>query len=191
MSPKYGGDVVPGAPFNVNGEPSGDASKVKCSGPGLKRPHVGFSSPFEVDATKAGKGKVNVNAKGPNGKEIPVKVVEEKEGIFAVEYTPEELGPHEVEVLFGGEPVRGSPFKVNATPAPALEKVKTPLLEEILEAGPCVQQQFDAPVDCCEVPDFQGAQLSGYVKTPSGKKEKVNIFSILCALSPYFSIHLT
>uniref|UniRef100_T2MH46 Filamin-A n=1 Tax=Hydra vulgaris TaxID=6087 RepID=T2MH46_HYDVU len=176
VSPKYGGDAVPGAPFNVNGEPSGgDASKVKCSGPGLKRPHIGFPAPFEVDATKAGKGKVNVNAKGPNGKDIPVNIVEEKEGIYAVDYTPEELGPHEIEVLFGGEPVRGSPFKANATPAPALENIKTPVLEKLLEDGPCVKQQFEAPVDCCDLPDILGAQLSGLIITPSGKKEKVDV----------------
>ncbi|XP_057297037.1 filamin-B-like isoform X3 [Hydractinia symbiolongicarpus] len=175
VTPKYGGTPVPGAPFKVSGDPTGDASKVKCSGPGLERPHLGHAAPFEVDASKAGKGNPVVNAKGPKGEKVPVKMVEEEEGIYACEYVPEELGPHELEVLFGGEPVRGSPFKAKATPAPELDKVRTPVLEEVLEAGPCVEQQFEAPVDCSEVPDNRGAKLSGKITTPSGKKEKVDV----------------
>ena len=176
MTPKYGGTPVPGAPFKVSGDPTGDASKVKCSGPGLTRPHIGHAAPFEVDTTKAGEGNLNVNAKGPDGGEVPVKVNEEEPGIFACEYVPDELGPHELEVLFGGNPVRGSPFKANATPSPELDKVKTPVLEELLEAGPCVEQQFEAPVDCSDVPDNKGAKLSGKITTPSGKKEKVSFY---------------
>lgn len=179
VTPKYGGTPVPGSPFKVAGEPVGDASKVKCSGPGLDRPHIGHAAPFEVDTNTAGDGKLNVNAKGPGGENIPVKMVEEEEGIFACEYIPEELGPHELEVLYGGQPVKGSPFKSNATPAPELDKVKTPILEELLEAGPCVEQQFEAPVDCSDVPDNKGAKLSGKITTPSGKREKVNIFLLL------------
>ena len=175
VTPKYGGDVVPNAPFKVKGEPTGDASKVKCSGPGIERPHIGHAAPFEIDASKAGKGKPIVKAKGPNGNEVPVKIVEEEEGIYACEYVPEELGPHDLEVLFGGDQVRGSPFKPKVTPSPELEKIKIPVLEEVLEAGPCVDQQMEAPVDCSEVPDNKGAKLSGKITTPSGKREKVCI----------------
>ena len=54
---KYGGDSVPQSPFRVNANPTGDASKCKVSGPGVKNPLVGKPAPFEVDAKKAGKGK--------------------------------------------------------------------------------------------------------------------------------------
>ena len=54
--------------------------------------------------------------------------------------------------------------------------MKTPVLEELLEAGPCVEQQFEAPVDCSDVPDNKGAKLSGKITTPSGKKEKVSFY---------------
>ena len=56
---KYGGDTVPQAPFRVQANPTGDASKCKVSGPGVKNPVVGKPSNFEVDARKAGKGEVN------------------------------------------------------------------------------------------------------------------------------------
>ena len=177
MSPKYGGQAVPGAPFRVSGEPCGDARQVKCSGPGLSRPHVGVPAPFECDTAKAGKGQINAKCKGPDGGDIPVKMVEE-DGIVACEYLPEQEGPHELEVLFGGQPVKGSPFKPKATPAPEIEKIKTPVLEELLEQSPCVDQQFEAPVDCSDVPDHRGAILSGKITTPAGKKEKVSCKAI-------------
>ena len=68
IKPKYAGKDVPGSPFKVTGEPQGDASKVKCTGPGLNKPHPGHAAPFEVDCTKAGKGLPNVQAKGPEGR---------------------------------------------------------------------------------------------------------------------------
>lgn len=175
VSPKYGGQAVPGSPFCVSGEPCGDARKVTCSGPGLSRPHVGVPAPFECDTSKAGKGKLNASCKGPDGEDVPVKMVEDEDGIVACEYTPEQEGPHQLDVLFGGQPVKGSPFKANATPVPEVEKIKAPVLEELLEAGPCVDQQFEAPVDCSEVPDNKGAILTGRITTPSGKKEKVDV----------------
>lgn len=178
VTPKYGGSPIPGAPFKVNGEPTGDASKVKCTGPGLNKPHPGYAAPFEIDTTKAGKGNPTINAKGPNGENLPVKLVEEEEGVYACEYMPEELGPHEVEVLFGGLPVPGSTFKADATPAPEVGKVNAHVLEEVLEAGPCVQQEFEAPVDCSEVPDHKEAILTGKITIPSGKKEPVSTTSI-------------
>ena len=75
--------------------------------------------------------------------------------------------------MFGGQPVKGSPFKAKATPVPEIEKIKTPVLEELLEQSPCVDQQFEAPVDCSDVPDHRGAILTGKITTPAGKKEKV------------------
>ncbi len=49
---------MPQSPFRVTANPTGDANKCKVSGPGVKNPLVGKPSPFEVDATKAGKGKM-------------------------------------------------------------------------------------------------------------------------------------
>ena len=105
VSPKYGGTAVPGAPFRVSGEPCGDARKVTCSGPGLSRPHVGVPAPFECDTSKAGDGSLKAKCKGPNGEDVPVKMVEE-DGIVACEYVPVEEGPHELDVMFGGQPVK-------------------------------------------------------------------------------------
>ena len=87
---------------------------------------------------------------------------------------PEQLGPHEVEVLFGGNDVPGSVFKSVATPTPEIEKVKVQELEDLLEAGPCVDQEFEGPVDCTEVPDHKEAILTGKITTPSGKREPVS-----------------
>ena len=72
---------------------------MKVTGPGVARPHINHPAPFKIDATKAGDGNLNLSAKGPKGDSIPIKVVEE-EGIFACEYTPTELGPHELEVCY-------------------------------------------------------------------------------------------
>lgn len=66
----------------------------------------------------AGKGQVDVDIVDPKGghNAVPVRVKKTKEDEHHVEYMPTLEGPHQVNLLFAGRPVPGSPFKVNVGP---------------------------------------------------------------------------
>lgn len=40
-----------------------------------------------------------------------------EEGIYSVTYTPEEIGPHSVNVRFAGQEIPSGPFTVNTVPS--------------------------------------------------------------------------
>lgn len=64
----YGGHPIPGSPFKVPVKDPVDASKVKCSGPGLGsgvRAHI--PQTFTVDCTRAGQAALDVKLFGPTG----------------------------------------------------------------------------------------------------------------------------
>ena len=63
MNITYSGKHIPRSPFKVKVSPSSDASKVKVTGPGIKAEGVKSLEPtyFEVDASEAGEGNVDIN----------------------------------------------------------------------------------------------------------------------------------
>lgn len=46
------------------------------------------------------------------------------DGTYTVQYTPEDCGPYEISVTYGGEPVQGVPFKTTAIPTGDASKCK-------------------------------------------------------------------
>lgn len=60
---------TPGSPFKVPVHDVTDASKVKCSGPGLSPGMVRANLPqsFQVDTSKAGVAPLQVKVQGPKG----------------------------------------------------------------------------------------------------------------------------
>ncbi|XP_065067168.1 filamin-A-like isoform X4 [Rhopilema esculentum] len=169
---KYGGDTVAQSPFRVQANPTGDASKCKVSGPGVKNPSVGKPAKFEVDATKAGKGNVTPKVRNPVGDEIPCEVKEVDDNVYACSWTPEEPGDHLVDVNFGGRPVNGSPFKAKAIDGPDTSPINTDDLASQLADEPVVDLPVESVLDCSEL---EPGKLEGLVTTPSGKKDKVKV----------------
>lgn len=106
--------------------PNGDASKCKAHGPGLEPRGLMAGKPgaFKVDAQRAGDGDVEVFVKSPNPKyDAQIKCNKRGKGIFDCEYNPSLKGPYEVTVLFAGEDVPGSVFKVDVMANPDAEKI--------------------------------------------------------------------
>lgn len=62
MTITFGGKPIPKSPFTVKINPAFDASKVKVTGPGIKPTGVKSMQPtyFEVDASEAGEGNVDI-----------------------------------------------------------------------------------------------------------------------------------
>lgn len=91
-------------------------------------------------------------------------------------FTPEEVGRHNVEVLFGGAPVPGSPFNIKAEKPVEVDKIKCkpkadkePLVDEELVYAVDARPAESAPG---EIPE---GLLNGSLLTPSGEKEPVRI----------------
>lgn len=59
----FGGKHVPKSPCKIKIGPSSDASKVKVFGPGIDPTKVKSLEPtyFEIDASEAGEGNVDIN----------------------------------------------------------------------------------------------------------------------------------
>lgn len=173
---EFAGKQVPKSPFPVKVEGyAGDPSKVKASGPGLKPTGVSAGVPthFDVFSKDAGKGQVDVDIVDPKGghNAVPVRVKKTKEDEHHVEYMPTLEGPHQVNLLFAGRPVPGSPFKVNVGPPCNPRRVRA--------SGRGLQKNG---VRVGDVADFRvfaenagDGELQVKVLGPGGVQEKVNI----------------
>ena len=110
--------------------PSFDASKVKVFGAGVEPSGVKSMEPtyFEIDASEAGEGNVDINIE-PTGRDAPkVKDIDVKEGkkpnSYIVTYIAPKEGDYKITVTFAGVAVPRSPFKVKVVPGVDTSKVK-------------------------------------------------------------------
>ena len=112
------------APFEVDLAPGFDPAHSVCEGPGVDGPITDTDpAPFTVrardiagnDLAESGAGlPVEVAVTGPDGKDLPAEVKDNGDGTYAVEYNPQERGPHKVEVKVAGKQVGNSPYEVVA-----------------------------------------------------------------------------
>lgn len=208
---KYSGTEVPKSPFEVEvkGNP-GDASKVKCEGPGLKPkgPSVGKQTHFDIDTSskffsmvkkfyqiyacilEAGIGQVEVQITDPNGKtnSVPFRLRQDGDDPkkYRCEYEPVLQGPHQVQVNFAGKPVPNSPFRTVVAPPCDPRKVRA-LGRGIQPTGVRVNDYADFKV----ITEGAGPGTPKIkVVGPNGKEEKVNVikakdgFTYLCDYKP-------
>lgn len=69
-----------------------------------------------VDAKAAGKGKVTCKVLTPQGMELDMDVVENRDGTFDIYYTAPEPGKYVITIRFGGQNIPKSPFHVQVGP---------------------------------------------------------------------------
>uniref|UniRef100_A0A8B9YHW3 Filamin A n=1 Tax=Bos mutus grunniens TaxID=30521 RepID=A0A8B9YHW3_BOSMU len=169
----YGGHQVPGSPFKVPVHDVTDASKVKCSGPGLSPGMVRANLPqsFQVDTSKAGMAPLQVKVQGPKGLVEPVDVVDNADGTQTVNYVPSREGPYSISVLYGDEEVPRSPFKVKVLPTHDASKVKA--------SGPGLNTTgvpASLPVEfTIDAKDAGEGLLAVQITDPEGKPKKTHI----------------
>ncbi|XP_032219787.2 filamin-A isoform X1 [Nematostella vectensis] len=171
---KFADEHIPGSPFTAKAGRPVDPSKVKCHGPGVDRVNPLFSKTpqrFTVDTTEAGVAPLDVSVETPNRRTIkPDSVVEEKPGIHAVTYTPEDEGRYKVNVKYASTHVPNSPFNVRAGPPFDASKVKV--------SGPGVDE---TPYTCepveflCDCSEAGTAPLGVTVSPPSGPDLKPDV----------------
>lgn len=85
---------IPGSPFKVAVNESADSSKVKVDGPGIEYGQVreGVPTFFNIDVAEAGPGKVSVVLADDTGKNVDVKVQDNGDGVYTVNFIPPKEG---------------------------------------------------------------------------------------------------
>ncbi|CAH8854631.1 unnamed protein product [Trichobilharzia szidati] len=120
---KYGGQEIPNSPFRVNVKGVFvDPSKVTVNGPGVQKSElncVGRRTYFNVLTQNSGNGTVDCYIIDPHGKKDTVKpriTCPGGDGCYVVEYTPKDVGMHQVFVEFADKQIPYSPFHVEIAP---------------------------------------------------------------------------
>uniref|UniRef100_A0A8B9VP85 Filamin B n=1 Tax=Anas zonorhyncha TaxID=75864 RepID=A0A8B9VP85_9AVES len=132
ISVVWGGANVPNSPFRVLIGQGSHPQKVKVFGPGVERTGLKASEPthFTVDCTDAGEGDVSVGIKcdarvvSDEEEDIDFDIIHNANDTFTVKYAPPAAGRYTIKVLFAGEEIPASPFRVKVDPSHDASKVK-------------------------------------------------------------------
>ena len=107
---KFNGESVPGSPFKCVVV---DAAKVNLSGEGLEKVPVAKQTLFMISG-QGDMGDPEVKILSPMKDVVTSSIRCVGEGQYEVDYTPDIVGDHQVEVKMAGLHVQGSPFIVKA-----------------------------------------------------------------------------
>ncbi|XP_014344981.1 filamin-B [Latimeria chalumnae] len=159
---------IPGSPFKADIQLPLDPSKVVASGPGLERGKVGEAGLLNVDCTRAGTGKLAMEAVSDTGSKAEVDVQDNKDGTYAVTYVPHLPGIHTLLLKYGGQTVPKFPVKVKVDPAVDTSKVNV--------YGPGVERKgvfreatTNFSVDAGSLTKVGGNHLKTQITNPSGE----------------------
>ena len=95
-----------GCPLKVSIRPRCDASRVLCSGEGLKGGGLGEKLKVFIDTKRAGPGELSAHCSGPH-KVAHCELIDQLDGTFFLFLKPQEGGKHMLTVKYGGEHVNG------------------------------------------------------------------------------------
>ncbi|XP_015782662.1 filamin-A isoform X2 [Tetranychus urticae] len=143
---KYGGQPIPGSPFQMKVKPMTEPQNVKLSGPGIaKTIPASFPAEFTIDAKNAGYGRPEVKIQAPDGSKCKASIIDNQDGTYKVNYTPDDVGNYKIGVTFGGKPVPGAPITVKTTATGQADKCKiAQKIKETVAAGEEQCLQVDA-----------------------------------------------
>lgn len=185
---KWGGRVIKGCPFSITFGSSVDASKVKCSGEGLRHGVVGQQIKSWIDTRRAGPGELTAHCTGPR-KVAYCELYDHGDATFTLNIKPQEPGRHLLTIKYGGQHVPGSPFGLRVVGAPDASKVRV--------YGPGIEHGVLATFQSRFICDTRGAgagQLTVRVRGPKGafrvemQRESQKDRTILCKVRQFIFI---
>ncbi|KAM3727354.1 Filamin-C [Dirofilaria immitis] len=88
-----------------------DAGSVRARGDALSRAQRGKTARFEVSLNASERGELDVVISDSRGRPLPVRCYKQHDDSYWVEFTPENIGLHQIEITFADAPIVGSPFK--------------------------------------------------------------------------------
>uniref|UniRef100_W5NEM8 Filamin A n=1 Tax=Lepisosteus oculatus TaxID=7918 RepID=W5NEM8_LEPOC len=118
----YDDAPVPNSPFRVPVTEGCDPARVRVHGPGLQSGITNKPNKFTVETRGAGTGGLGLAVEGPS--EAKMSCTDNKDGSCSVEYVPYEPGTYNLNITYGGQPVKGSPFSVPVHDVVDASKVK-------------------------------------------------------------------
>ena len=201
----WAGRLVKECPLKVTVEPPSNASKVVCSGEGLRQGTMGKEIKCMIDTRSVGKyfrlhkskisvtrycrsagqDELTIKCEGPQGKKALSELNDHRDGRFTLYVRPQEVGRHQLTVQYGGHHVPGSPFSLRVSGAPDPGKVRV--------YGPGVEHGVLARYQSRFICDTRGAgagQLTVRIRGPKGafrvemQRESQKDRTILCKYEP-------
>lgn len=122
MTVSWNGRQLKGCPLQINVTSAADASRVICSGDGLKNGIVGQEIRSFIDTRRAGPGELTAHCVGPH-KVAYCELYDHGDATFTLNVKPQESGRHALTIKYAGEHVPGSPFTLRVSGAPDASKV--------------------------------------------------------------------
>ncbi|KAG5896802.1 hypothetical protein JTB14_032047 [Gonioctena quinquepunctata] len=184
LSVLWAGRPVKGCPLIVEAKGGADASKVLCSGEGLRQGVVGREIRSWIDTRRAGPGELTAHCTGPR-KVAYCELYDHGDATFTLNVKPQEAGKHALTIKYAGQHVPGSPFTLRVAGAPDPSKVRV--------YGPGVEHGVLATFQSRFICDTRGAgagQLTVRVRGPKGafrvemQRESQKDRTILCKFDP-------
>lgn len=127
ISIKFAEQHIPGSPFKVQVVADSEAKNVVAYGPGLEPEMVreGVPAKFTVDTSACrSAATLDVRLKTDKGQIQKPQIKSRGDGLYEVTYQPPPGGSNvQVGVTYGGEDIKGSPFKVKVAPTVEPSKV--------------------------------------------------------------------
>ncbi|XP_058844915.1 filamin-B isoform X2 [Acipenser ruthenus] len=128
----WGEGSVPNSPFRVSVGKGSHPQRVKVFGPGVERSGLKANEPthFTVDCTEAGEGDVSIGIKcdahviSESEEDIDFDIIPNVNDTITVKYTPPAAGRYTLKVLFTGQEIPISPFRVKVEPSHDASKVR-------------------------------------------------------------------
>ncbi|XP_026826378.1 filamin-A isoform X2 [Ooceraea biroi] len=184
MTVSWNGRQLKGCPLQINVTSAADASRVVCSGDGLKHGIVGQEIRSFIDTRRAGPGELTAHCVGPH-KVAYCELYDHGDATFTLNVKPQEAGRHALTIKYAGEHVPGSPFTLRVSGAPDASKVRV--------YGPGIEHGVLATFQSRFICDTRGAgagQLTVRVRGPKGafrvemQRETQKDRIILCRYDP-------
>ncbi|XP_050514727.1 filamin-A isoform X1 [Diabrotica virgifera virgifera] len=184
LSVLWAGRPVKGCPLVVEAKGGADASKVLCSGEGLRQGVVGREIRSWIDTRRAGPGELTAHCAGPR-KVAYCELYDHGDATFTLNVKPQEPGRHALTIKYAGQHVPGSPFTLRVAGAPDASKVRV--------YGPGIEHGVLATFQSRFICDTRGAgagQLTVRVRGPKGafrvemQRESQKDRTILCKYDP-------
>jgi len=171
----WAGKSVPGCPLPVQIGANGDASKVICSGEGLRVGNVGKDIRSFIDTRRAGPGELTAQCMGMR-KTAYCELYDHADGTFTLNIRPQEAGKHSLSIKYSGEHAPGSPFNLKVVGLPDASRVKV--------YGPGIEHGVLATFQSRFICDTRGAGAGQLTVRIRGPKGKINLVFQFC-FSPF------
>uniref|UniRef100_A0A672SL13 Filamin C n=1 Tax=Sinocyclocheilus grahami TaxID=75366 RepID=A0A672SL13_SINGR len=118
----YDDVAVPRSPFKVSVVEGCDPTRIRAYGSGLEGGLVNKPNCFTVETRGAGMGGLGLTIEGASEAKMFCK--DNKDGSCSVEYMPFTAGDYDININYGGQPIPGSPFRVQVKDVVDVSKVK-------------------------------------------------------------------